>query len=42
LAWVAIGIDYLELPVIVDTMKKFVAALRERRVSDFLREELAD
>lgn len=42
LAWVAIGIDYLELPVIVDTMKKFIASLRERRVAEFLREEFAD
>ncbi|HUG14337.1 MAG TPA: hypothetical protein VMM78_04890 [Thermomicrobiales bacterium] len=41
LAWVAIGIDYLELPVIADTMKKLVIALRERRVSDLFREELA-
>lgn len=41
LAWVAIGIDYLELPVIYDTMKKLVEALRERRVGEFLREELA-
>lgn len=42
LAWVAIGIDYLELPVIVDMTRRFVAALRERRVGQFLREELAD
>lgn len=41
LAWVAIGIDYLELPVIYDTMKKLYDALRERRVAEFLREELA-
>ncbi|CAA9564078.1 MAG: hypothetical protein AVDCRST_MAG73-3999 [uncultured Thermomicrobiales bacterium] len=40
LAWVAIGIDYLELPVIVDTVRKLVAALRARRVGTFLREEL--
>ena len=29
LAWVAILIDYLELPVIYETLKRFVAALRE-------------
>jgi hypothetical protein len=40
LAWVAIGIDYLELPVIVDTIKKFVVAVREERAATFLREEL--
>jgi len=32
LAYVAIGIDYLELPVIVDTARKTVAAHRERRL----------
>lgn len=42
LAWVAILIDYLELPVIVSTIGRFVAALRERRAIHFLREELAD
>ncbi|MBM3679001.1 MAG: hypothetical protein FJW96_14155 [Actinobacteria bacterium] len=31
LAYVAILIDYLELPVIVDTFRKTAAALRERR-----------
>jgi hypothetical protein len=36
LAWVAILIDYLELPVIYDTMRRMVAALRERRVGDAL------
>ena len=40
LAWVAIGIDYLELPVIADTVRRLLASLRERRVGDFLREEL--
>jgi hypothetical protein len=40
LAWTAILIDYLELPVIYDTVKKFAVALRERRVSEFLREDL--
>ena len=28
LAWVAIGIDYLELPVMVDTVRKLVISLR--------------
>jgi hypothetical protein len=42
LAWIAILIDYLELPVIADTVRKFVAAVRDRRVGVFLREELAD
>ena len=42
LAWVAILIDYLEVPVIVSTIGRFVAALRERRTVQFLREELAD
>jgi hypothetical protein len=41
LAWAAILIDYLELPVIYDTMKKAIIAIRERRVSDFLKEDLA-
>jgi hypothetical protein len=31
LAWVAILIDYLELPVIYDTLKRLTLALRERR-----------
>lgn len=41
LAWVAIMIDYLELPVIYDTLKKFVVATREQRVGEFLREDFA-
>lgn len=28
-AWIAIFIDYLELPVIIDTTKKFLAALKK-------------
>ena len=40
LAWVAILIDYLELPVIYDTIKRFLAAWREERVGTFLREEV--
>lgn len=40
LAYVAISIDYLELPVIVDTVKKFAAAIRER-AGRLLGEDLA-
>jgi hypothetical protein len=36
LAWVAILIDYLELPVIVDTLRRVVVALRRRRMTDAL------
>jgi hypothetical protein len=36
LAWVAILIDYLELPVIYDTIKRMIGALRDRRVGDAL------
>ena len=32
LAWVAILIDYLELPVIYDTLKRLATAIRERRL----------
>jgi hypothetical protein len=39
---VAIGIDYLELPVIVDTIRKFLLSIRDDRVGTFLREDLAD
>ena len=42
LAYVAIGIDYLELPVIADTLRRMVAALRERRFGRFVREALRD
>lgn len=42
LAWIAILIDYLELPVIFDTLRKFAASIRQQRVGQFLREELAD
>lgn len=41
LAYVAILIDYLELPVIYDTVRRMVVALRERRLARFLREDLA-
>jgi hypothetical protein len=39
LAWVAIGIDYLELPVIFDMLLKLATAIREGRVSEFFRED---
>ncbi len=42
LAWIAILIDYLELPVIYDTLKKFVVSVREQHVSRFVREELRE
>jgi hypothetical protein len=34
LAWVAILIDYLELPVIYDTLKRLTIAIRERRLGE--------
>lgn len=37
-AWVAILIDYLELPVIFDTIAKFMKAMQGHRVKDFLEE----
>lgn len=37
LAWTAILIDYLELPVIYETLKRVVVALRDRRPADALR-----
>jgi hypothetical protein len=40
LAYVAILIDYLELPVIYDTFKKMAAATREDRLREFLRKDL--
>lgn len=39
LAWVAIGIDYLEVPVIADIFRRFIRSLRQQRTSSFLREE---
>ena len=42
LAWVAILIDYLELPVIYDTLRKFFLSVREQRVGKFLREDLRE
>lgn len=40
LAYVAILIDYLELPVIADTVRKTVVALRERRVEQLLSDDV--
>ncbi len=37
LAWVAILIDYLELPVIYDTLKRLATALRQRRLPSQVR-----
>lgn len=42
LAWVAILIDYLELPVIFETIKKFITALKEQRVKEFLKDDLRE
>ncbi len=42
LASVAIAIDYLEVPVMVDTFKKFFAAVKEGRTTDFLKHELRE
>lgn len=37
LAIIAIAIDYLEVPVMLDTIKKFVAAVRGRRTIEFFK-----
>jgi hypothetical protein len=42
LAWMAILIDYLEIPVMIDTFKKFFAAVRQNRVEEFLKYELRE
>lgn len=36
LAWVAILIDYLELPVIYDTIKKFITSLGQKSLTESL------
>jgi hypothetical protein len=41
LAYVAILIDYLELPVIADTLRKLAVAVRQRRVRDFLQQDFS-
>lgn len=40
LAWVAILIDYLELPVIFETVYKAILSVGEKRVVKFFKEEL--
>lgn len=42
LAWVAILIDYLELPVIIETFIKFFKAVKQKRTKEFLKTELRD
>ncbi len=39
LAWVAIVIDYLELPVIADTIARSIQALRQGKLFDYWKEE---
>jgi len=40
LAWVAIGIDYLELPVIIDLARRFLVSWRRGTVGAFLQHDL--
>jgi hypothetical protein len=42
LAWVAILIDYAEVPVIVDTVTKMIAATRQGRLGDFAKTDLRE
>jgi hypothetical protein len=42
LAWIAICIDYLELPVIADTLLKSARALRKGELTKYWKEEAAD
>ena len=42
LAWIAILIDYLEVPVMLDTFRRFLKALKERRLEKFLKTELRE
>jgi hypothetical protein len=42
LAYIAIAIDYLEVPVMIDTFRKFFAAMREGRAREFLKHELRE
>ncbi|MBI1833435.1 MAG: hypothetical protein HYR90_01290 [Candidatus Andersenbacteria bacterium] len=41
-AWIAILIDYLELPVIVDLVIRFVKATRQHTVQEFIKEEFLE
>lgn len=40
LAWVAIFIDYLEVPVIIDTMRRLYVALKEKKGLEGIKEAL--
>lgn len=42
LAWMAVGIDYLELPVMWDTSKKVLVALKERKSKQELRQAFVE
>lgn len=42
LAWLAILIDYFELPVIYDTLKKFIISIRQQRLRQFVHEVTGD
>lgn len=41
-AWLAILIDYLEVPVMLDTLRRFMAAIREKRIGEFLKNDLRE
>lgn len=41
LAWVAIGIDYLEVPVMIDLLVKLGKAVRKGRIKEVLRKEFS-
>ena len=36
LAWIAILIDYLEVPVIIETVRKLLQAIKEKKAREFL------
>ncbi len=40
LSWVAVLIDYLELPVMLDLVKRFVVSAKQGKLGEFLRGEL--
>lgn len=40
LAWAAILIDYLELPIIFDITWRFIGAIKRGKTSEFIREEV--
>jgi hypothetical protein len=42
LAWIAILIDYLEVPVIVDTVRRTASSIRAKGLRDVLREKPAE